>query len=364
MRRLVTVGAVAAVLVGTPGLAGAVGDFGSPHIVATAKCPPLIAVTNEAGATHGFVGCSDHGHLFYFHGSGTSYSWTENRVLAKPLAVADDGQSTFALGIKAGTNNVLLLVRRRHSGGTTVTRISRHVNATTSAGLVARDGKWWAVWDEATQSSTNALFEAKTMGGSRDRHRLNVGPGMPFNTEPTLALRPGGGVALAWHRFSNTDRGDTWVGMNGGSGWNFRLRQAGVDHPSITRVGNRLALIVTDGVKADGSGKACLRLWASGQWSAQHCFTKGYSATVTGADKPLVAESNGKIFVAWSHASSTFSFSGFIAERTKAGTWSEAKISGRHNESVAVLGASHGKAIVLLVRDGSPEGHLVLRRQS
>ncbi|MGH2815198.1 MAG: hypothetical protein ACRDLC_08580, partial [Actinomycetota bacterium] len=77
------------------------------------------AVATSGGLTRGFVSfhggsCANVGLIFYFQGSGGSWTRAQSPLRGRVLAAADDGSSTFLL--YQGSNGVWV-AKRPHTGG-------------------------------------------------------------------------------------------------------------------------------------------------------------------------------------------------------------------------------------------------------
>jgi len=110
------------------------------------------AVVTPGGLTRGFVsfhggGCADVGLIFYFQGSGGTWTRAQSPLRGRVLAAADDGSSTFLL---YQSSSGVWVAKRPHTGGlVNVQRVSTRAlgGAVLSAGdLVAFTDQWWAVW--------------------------------------------------------------------------------------------------------------------------------------------------------------------------------------------------------------------------
>lgn len=87
------------------------------------------------------------------------------------------------------------------------------------------------------------LYQAKTMGGTQARTPIIVDD--YYNKLPSLALRPGGGVLLAWRKETTTSIGDVWTGENRGGAWTMRKQIPKVTMPTLASSGSRVMLVYT-----------------------------------------------------------------------------------------------------------------------
>ena len=77
------------------------------------------AVVTPGGLTRGFVsfhggGCADVGLIFYFQGSGGTWTRAQSPLRGRVLAAADDGSSTFLL---YQSSSGVWVAKRPHTGG-------------------------------------------------------------------------------------------------------------------------------------------------------------------------------------------------------------------------------------------------------
>ena len=166
------------------------------------------------GTVRGFYGlsgnesftCTDggiaDGRIWAFTRSGGRWTSVRSPYTGKILSVTGDSTGTYLLyargdGIwitKRTTAGVFTAGRRLSPFGLG-TRISP------TGDVVARGGRWWAVWDEnltPDRIGQTELFQAKTIGAPLDRSRITTHPDR--DGQASLALRPDGGAALVWSR--------------------------------------------------------------------------------------------------------------------------------------------------------------------
>ena len=77
------------------------------------------AVVTPGGVTRGFVsfhggGCANVGLIFYFQGSGSTWTRAQSTLRGRVLAAADDGSSTFLL---YQSSSGVWVAKRPHTGG-------------------------------------------------------------------------------------------------------------------------------------------------------------------------------------------------------------------------------------------------------
>jgi hypothetical protein len=125
------------------------------------------------------------------------------------LAVADDGGTTFVLWNDA--NGRLQIGRRPHAGPASApTLLSRQ--GSTGASLVARDGRWWAVWSTSgctghMEGCSTVMWQAKSLGRGLRAEQVLAKPD-PAGTADVfagLALRGDEAILVFLRRDGNGD---------------------------------------------------------------------------------------------------------------------------------------------------------------
>ena len=220
------------------------------------------AVVTADAVTHGFVAfhggtCPSAGVIWYFQGSGTSWTRAATPYRGRVLAAADDGAATFLL---YQATDGIRITKRTHTGTSTPgRRISGFTgsNPYPTGDLVAFTNQWWAVWTEQLEPGEAApmqLFQGKTIGAGDcidpfDRRRITF---LGTNDEsPSLVLRPASagasGADLVWSRNDGLrgESGHIWLaGADCTATWHSRrlsfagrldldpdlFRYAGVNH--------------------------------------------------------------------------------------------------------------------------------------
>jgi hypothetical protein len=109
------------------------------------------------------------GAIWYFQGSGGTWTRAQGTLRGRVLAAADDGSSTFLL-YQSSTG--VWIAKRPHTGG--LADVQRVSSATQGGGprtagdLVAFTDQWWAVWTEQVgpggEFAPQKLFQSKTIG--------------------------------------------------------------------------------------------------------------------------------------------------------------------------------------------------------
>jgi hypothetical protein len=317
------------------------------------------AVVTSGGLTRGFVSfhggtCADVGLIFYFQGSGGTWTRAQSPLRGRVLAAADDGSSTFLL-YQSSTG--IWVAKRPHTGGlVNVQRVSTATQgggALTAGDLVAFTDQWWAVWTEQVgpggEFAPSLLFQSKTIGAG-DCIDPIVKEQITFagnDERPSIVLKPASaGASGADLFFSRNDgaqgqRGHIRTGSADCTGdWAFRrLSFAGqLDlNPDAFRSGvgnNHLAF------QRDGSHIVYLNN-SSGSYRGREFVTPGV--------QPRVTTSQGVIFVAYKD----FRQHPFVAV-FRGGGWSGRDLTpGAGEQEVLAVTAAGGRGTVLAASHAS-----------
>lgn len=298
-----------------------VGPFGEVTSVLKANCEFESAggdcVVDGLGTIHVFVvfsggSCDQESLINYAFGSGDG-SWTLATTPYRGwvLGMAVDGTQLFLLFSNSDGIHLGQLAQGQFTPSQT---LSQHSPPEWGPGgepgggsLVAKGGKWWAVWSErADPSRPFHLFQASTMTSAGDLSRQRIRSALPHalhNAAPSLTLDPAdpSGAALAWF----VTLGDAH-GMQDGAVVRFARARMGdavwheqawvPSHPESNRFVAEPELFASEGnlfgVYEDND-KISYRLNPPTGTVATHFQTKG--------SRPRVAHSAGKTFVAWTH---------------------------------------------------------------
>jgi hypothetical protein len=311
------------------------------------------AVVTPGGLTRGFAsfhgaGCADVGLIFYFEGSGSTWTRAQSPLRGRVLAAADDGSSTFLL---YQSSSGVWVAKRPHSGGlVNVQRVSTNPGGITltTGDLVAFTDQWWAVWTEQVGAGEFApvkLFQSKTIGAGDcidpiTKQQITINPSLD-DQHPSIVLKPASAGASAaelfFHRTNGAQgtSGHIWRGSAGcDAHWSFRqLSFAGqIDlNPDASRsgVGNNHVTFERDGdhiVYLNNS---------SGTYRGRQFATPGA--------EPRVTTSQGVVFVAFRD----FRQHPFVAI-FRAGAWSGRDLTpGAGGQLVLAVTATGGRGTVL-----------------
>lgn len=253
MRKIVSCGATALVLAVTPLSPAAAAPGGTVPTAVTvldqSTCPGgslgpagVSAAKGADGRTHGFAsyhgGTSCDHRITYFAGSGTSWQSVPTALRGQVVDVAADATGTYLLYIDRPDGDRVLTVARRAADGTFTDRtVLAELGSNRGGGqdgrgsIVARDGRWFAVWPRfAGTIGKFTLEQAGTLfdDGARVRPvRVEV-PTTPASTDtfPALALGPDGQPRLFWQREVSWNEEDLLLSVGDSGAWNPAQRVA------------------------------------------------------------------------------------------------------------------------------------------
>jgi hypothetical protein len=170
-------------------------------------------------------GVNQHDRLAYFELGPDGWHGRVLSVLGRPVASAQDTTGTYLLfemhdparGQGAG------VLRRDRAGGYTW-RSLNSPGPVGGAGIVVRNGRWWAVWScVRTAGREYSLCESGTLLGATATRQITADAA--GDALPSLALRGDGTVGLMWTRVrQTTDGGDYEIrfATSTGHGWASR----------------------------------------------------------------------------------------------------------------------------------------------
>jgi hypothetical protein len=318
------------------------------------------AVVTTGGLTRGFVSfhggsCADLGSIWYFQGSGGTWTRAQSTLRGRVLGAADDGNSTFLL-YQSSTG--VWVAKRPHTGGlVNVQRLSTYAGGggpITSGDLVAFTDQWWAVWTEQVgpggEFAPEKLFQSKTIGAGDCidpivKQRITINPTVT-DEHPSIVLKPASagasGADLFWSRNNGAQgtSGHIWRGSAGcDADWDFRqLSFAGrIDlNPDASRsgVGNNHVAFTRDGPHVVYLNNS------SGSYRGRQFITPGVS--------PRVTTSQGVVFVAYRD------FRGHPFVAISRGGWSGRDLTpGAGSQQVLAVTAAAGRGTVLAASEAS-----------
>jgi hypothetical protein len=319
------------------------------------------AVVTTGGLTRGFVSfhggtCADLGAIWYFQGSGGTWTRAQGTLRGRVLAAADDGNSTFLL-YQSSTG--IWIAKRPHTGG--LADVQRLSTWTGGGGplpfgdLVAFTDQWWAVWSEqvgpANEFTPEKLFQSKTIGAGDCidpiiRQQITINPAVT-DERPSIVLKPASagasGADLFWSRNDGAQglSGHIWTGSAGcDADWEFRQLSfagrvdlspdafrsgAGNNHIAFTRDVDHVVYLSN----------------TSGSYRGRQFVTPGGG--------PRVTTSQGVVFVAYRD------FRGHpFAAVFRNGSWSGRDLTpGAGSQHVLAVTAAGGRGTVLAASDAS-----------
>jgi hypothetical protein len=252
--------------------------------------------------------------IWYFQGAGRSWTRERSPYRGALLAASSDGTGAYVLYQAA---DGIHLSRRTPGGTYTTGRLLSASNRFPEGAVIAKSGSWWAVWTEQTGENrfgdpVLSLFQAKTYGTDQARQRITAHGG-DSDSEPDLALRPGGGAVLVWSRHIDLDENDQIrVATSADGRWTSRsfAGPTGFDSYRAPQVATDSRWTYITWMLDQHVNESDNR---SGRFHGHRFFTPGWY--------PRIAVSGGKTFVAWSaHSRSDEPYHVFVAERAGT-TW-------------------------------------------
>jgi hypothetical protein len=350
-------------LVATATLAGAqVAAARTPSRIATVVqvpgCVPIHPprfVQDTAGVARGFspLRCAQRDGIWYLSGSAGTWRSTRTPWSGYVLAVAWDQTGTYAL---MRQQNRITLAKRTAAGRYLAPRLLGTLRAGFDADfgtLVARAGKWWAVWTEAKLSDVGGpfrkdadLFQARTLGRQVGRTRITTNKA--DDSTPHLLLGPAAGATpvLYWSRH----RTGAMVARIGADGrWHSAVHERRAVAVTDARVAGRVTYLTWAAFDA-AAGR--FRIMASDNASGRF---KSVALGSAGSPAAHIGLSRGRYFVAWLEADppGLDPPRSVVAVRTGA-TWAssfvlEWDVDGGHSFESSAVVPRNGKVAVILI---------------
>jgi hypothetical protein len=333
--------------------AAAVGAIGPVEEIIAPGCRFARVTADVAvapdGVPRGFAAfsggtCGDARVIRWFERGESDWTVVDTPWRGSVLAAAADATGTFLL--YQAVDGSLWITRRladgRTEGGRRISVVA--ARGAVDGDLVADGGRWWALWSEGIEgnrSGATGLVQSRTIGTDIAFQRVSH-PEAAIDAAPTLALRPEGGVAMAWSRRTLDGRSsELWVGTVEADSRRrtrrFELAPTGSgvtnDQPDMFVLGGRTYLAWRH------DGKIVLADNPGGAYRARTFLTEGQA--------PSVRASFGRVFVAWT--TDTNPTGAFVTERAGA-SWSGAFVSPPtpYEQSLAAVVAAGGLAMVLM----------------
>lgn len=291
-------------------------------------------------------------------------AWTARAlpVVGSPMAVADDGRTTFLLYATTtgcGIPCQIRILRIPHGGTPSPPRLLDRTDGDFGgATLIARDGQWWAAWAGAVKRVPRPrtegdyryyVHEARTLGTSYATRNLVSGGPEVRAAHPQLAFRGRYQVLLKLDRPQHIE---FWV--------------AGLPTGTLQRTPSRIASNGHyAGVPSAVTTSGTRTLVAFSRWSdkrltvaqddADLVFRYRTTATRGSAPYPRIAASSGRVFVAYGDCASLMDCRGYVATGRLSGGFSITEVTAplvapgqtdrRHG--ITALTAARGRATVL-----------------
>ncbi|MFN2624580.1 MAG: hypothetical protein ABR520_00665 [Mycobacteriales bacterium] len=173
--------------------------------IAPAGCVVADIAARGRATVVGFGTCAPSGialRIIFVEGTGGEWRQELSPYNGQVVAVADDGQTTFALIF----DDAGLAVVGRRADGTYLSPRVVHSNfgVTPEADLVASAGQWWAVWTYG-----GPLFQATTLGRTRATQQITYartpGPSHTLSDHDPFLQLSDGTIWLAWSHLSRQD---------------------------------------------------------------------------------------------------------------------------------------------------------------
>ncbi len=275
----------------SPGTSADRVSFGPKTVIGRRACHPADVVARPDATVIGFTQCGSQARITFIRGKAGRWVTEASPFVADLIAVADDGRKTYALVV---TLHDFRLVVRDSAGKYSSTFLA-HSRFVHSAGLVARDGKWLAVWAEQENYETpEYLYEAGTWAGARQQRKL-VHPVASRN--PELTVDGQGDVYLAYETYLRNAAAPKTLLLSkrqGGEWASPRVVGTAVTDsalaPELVADASRLLVSYTE------NGVPVLAESADGGTS----WRKTYFETDWGAQRTSVAASVGSTYIAFS----------------------------------------------------------------
>lgn len=188
--------------------ASALGGYSPPQRLSSCKAAADVVAVGDT-SLWGVLSCAGSMRLVHRTPAGR---WSSRSLPYRgfPRAVADDGRTTFLLYTPPDdpSGTPLLIAKVPHGGAPSAARVlDSSSEEVQTASLVAREGKWWAVWDHTFYSAERTeafvtVHQARSIEPAFAPRRVDLGSRAVRN--PRLALR-GDGAVLGLSRSQQAD---------------------------------------------------------------------------------------------------------------------------------------------------------------
>ena len=197
----------------------AVPGYGPKTIVmTTCSLPPstlddrvpasVLTALGPAAGIYGFASCRTNvpGAIYFFlsRAGRSMHELTPYRGVLETMASDGTGAVYLCFSVRTAVDTSLYIARRSAQGSYSPPALLTHTVGTSrpSVTLAAANGRWWAVWSEATSTArfpARVLYERRTMFSVRPRHQITFPGFQRADWRPALAVF-GGLARLAWLR--------------------------------------------------------------------------------------------------------------------------------------------------------------------
>lgn len=171
-------------------------SYDPPRVLTPEGCHAHV-VGSRDGVVRGLASCNPDATVLYLELRNGRWTSTMTGWRGYVLAVAEDGGALFAL-FRSGSD---VLVARRTHGGREYSQRNLGPHHAVEAGIVARDGRWHAVWRAyfPPGNEPDHLWQAGTLyPGTATRPITSAAA---TDVRPALGLGPRGRLVLAWERW-------------------------------------------------------------------------------------------------------------------------------------------------------------------
>jgi hypothetical protein len=323
-----------------------------------------------AGRVHGFVNyarSTDCGNrIFYFEGSGSSWASAATSLRGTVVDVAQDTTGTYLLHvINELSETAELAVTKRATDGT-LTRLAVLAPVTGTSGhgkgsIVARGGKWLAVWPQAgAAAGDNDLYQYGTLypATSSTVQPVPIGAARNNDTAPALALAPDGTTVLAFTRGAASSSKIVRVARTTtGTTYSWQTAASGVavsnDFPNLDIAVSTAGAFVTWSSTVGGIPQVVVADNLTGRWRTQ----TELPAFLGSSWDPSVVADGARVMAGYSSGDEYPSDAVDIAARTTAaGPWTAVPTGGAVPPSIdsrGVVGlAAHNNLVTAVVFSG------------
>jgi hypothetical protein len=345
--------------------ADAVAGFGPPQSVPGMNGHCRLETLSPGTSLRGFGTCDhvdangnqQHDLLAYFEGSADGWHGRRLTLLGRPIAARQDGTATLLLFESHDMQgNRQAAVLRRDQQGRYSWRPLNAPDYVGGGGIVARAGKWWAVWACVRGGGREySLCESGTMFGPTATRQIDAT--QAGDALPSLALRSDGQLKLMWTRIHQTTSGadeEIRIATSSGRGWTSRTLVTATDQDIYGQ-------LVTDGNDSFAAwvqgGRPFVASDESGAWRIHAFQTRSCASSVSAA-----ASAGSVLLVVNQCATGDYdnhaAGSAVMALERRGGVWTSTTLASSTGRSTAGVGASDaGRATVVFANTPTHNGY-------